>query len=1061
MRKLFILVAATLLTAQLSADPISRQTAQFTAREYLASKGVTITSPDVAFKAPRKGVAGDTSAYYYVIDAGNENGYVIVSGDNRTEEILGYVDHGHFDINEIPENMKSFLQQYADQIKALDDNNVTAIPSSNKIRRISQTHHSVATLMSTRWNQGSPYNDNCPIHYNSDGSSGSSASGCVATALSQVMNYYKYPDITKASIPSLTNNYSTPSGNKSVTAKSVPKGTAIDWDNMCDTYSGGETYEQKQAVANLMLYVGQSVGMGYGASSGAGFGDNVVTAFTKYFGYDDQLTMQWRDRYTIDGWFNLIYDEVAAGHPVAMSGSSSGGAHAFVVDGFDGENLFHLNWGWGGGSDGYFLISVLNPGDNSGTGASSSSDGYSMGTNALIGVRYPDSEKVEQKTALTVNDIKVSGTAIGGNYINWTGQMGTFKCGIVRETEEGTYLPVGTTETATNLSPNTYLYYKFDMKNRIKVPGRYKLSPATRISTHRIWVPQLNMHSEYILAEVDEDGNMTLTYHHPNTELKVDNMDFMGSKVVGQQQDVKVSFSNSGEDDYYKEVHIFASKTSSKGSSNCRSAVNVKPGGNAEVTFYFTPSEEGTYNVWLTEDSDGSNVIAHTTVDITNSASAKTAKLNLSNITLSNGSGNTAYGPMMKGTVAIKNSRTYDFNGRIKLMLWIKNTTDNTCWGSYSSIHEISVGAGRTKSVPFEFPNLELNRTYFLTSYYETQSGELDNGGLIWDHAIEIKPGILYWKNDGSLVAQATKSLFTMPTGGCGAYLDKVSVTRVSANKNPNTIYAVAADTKTPMALSSSQNLVVAGLADSLRITSGQPYYSPVSFTAKEAVFTHTFTLPGNGEAGWQAITLPFVPDSVLIDDEPVAWTGDTARFCLREFAFLGDDNEVIFSDAETLRPNTPYVIAGSEELVGKTVIFKAQNANISANGLDKMIVSSAAYTFHGATTTSSVTGGYILNEAGTAFEYSSAKTTVDATVPYFTTSLPEEKRAESLPIGLVPELSTAICLPTAVAQDGLVAVYNLKGQKVALSQLHQGKVSLHGLTPGIYVVAGQKVSVK
>ena len=1061
MKRIFILAVASLLTMQLSADPISRQTAQYTAREFLASKGISMTNAHVAFKAPRLGQATQSQAYYYVVDAGDENGYVIVSGDDRTEPILGYVDNGHFDAEAIPENMKSFLQSYADQIKSMDDNHVQVDAAARVKRRITATYHSVPTLMPTRWNQGSPYNDNCPIHYNSDGSSGSSASGCVATALTQVMNFYRHPVVTKAAIPSLTNTYNTNSGTKTVKLNSVPKGTPIDWENMCNTYSGNETQEQKQAVANLMLYVGQSVGMGYGASSGAIFGDNVVTAFTKYFDYDDQLTMEWRDRYSIDGWFNLIYNEVAAGHPVAMSGSSSGGAHAFVVDGFDGENLFHLNWGWGGGSDGYFLISVLNPGDNSGMGASSSSDGYSMGTNALIGVRYPDDVKVEQQTALTVNDITVSGTSIGANYINWTGKVGTFRCGIVRETEDGTYLPVGTTETATNLNPNTYQYYRFDMKNRLNVPGKYKLSPATRISTHRTWIPQLNMYSEYILAEVDEDGKITLTYHHPDTDLKVDTMEFIGTKVLGEQQDVRVTFSNNGQDDYYKEVHIFASNTTSKGTSNCRSAVNVKPGGKAEVTFYFTPSKLGTYNVWLTEDSEGKKVIAHTTVEITNSSAANTAKLNMGTITLTNGSGTTAYGPMMKGTVAIQNKRSEKFSGRIKLQLWIKNVSDNTCWSANSSIHELTVDGGRTKSMPFEFSGLELNRTYFVSAYYMTQSGELDNGGLVWDHAINITPGILYWKNDGSLMAQASKSLYTMPSTGCGTLLTNVNVNRVTPNKNPNTIYVVEEGTKLPSGVSSSQNLVYAGQADSLHLVSGQPYYAPVSFTAQDAFFTHTFTAAGNGESGWQAITLPFVPDSVLIDGEATTWLGSEARFCIREFAYLGDNNEVIFSDAETLRDNTPYVIACAPELVGKSVTFRAKNVNVPAYTQTKRLVSSVAYTFHGTTTTSTVTGGYVLNEEGTAFEYRETKTGIEATVPYFTTTLPEEQRADRLPIGQVPDLSNAICLPGAVEVDGPVAVYNLQGQKVALTQLHGGKVHLQGLTPGIYVVAGQKVLVK
>ena len=126
---------------------------------------------------------------------------------------------------------------------------------------------------------------------------------------------------------------------------------------------------------------------------------------------------------------DLIYNEIASGHPVAIAGTATGGAHAFVVDGYDGDGLFHLNWGWGGGSDGYFRIEILNPGDNSGIGASSSSDGYSMGQEALI-LRLPDDVEADDMAMMTINDTEIRGTEIFSNYINWTGETNSFDYGI-------------------------------------------------------------------------------------------------------------------------------------------------------------------------------------------------------------------------------------------------------------------------------------------------------------------------------------------------------------------------------------------------------------------------------------------------------------------------------------------------------------------------------------------------------------------------------------------------------------------------------------------------------
>ena len=1059
MRKTLIFLIGCLFPLIVAPAPIGRKQALYTAREYLSAHGKILKAESLVFKAPRKDASSAENAYYYVFNVGDDNGYVIVSGDDRTDQILGYVEKGSFDEENLPDNMRSWLQLYADQIKYLDDNNIQIDRRAVKAHRVSQTRHAVAPLMKSKWNQGSPYNDLCPIFYDEQGNSGRSASGCVATALAQVINFYKYPVATTAAIPSLKNTYSTPTGTRTVQLKSIAKGAKIDWDNMCDTYSGGETEAQRKAVADLMLYVGQAVKMGYGASSGAGFGDNIPTVMTKYFGFDDAVTMEYRNKYSIDGWFNLIYNEIASGHPVAMSGSSSGGAHAFVLDGFDGENLFHVNWGWGGGSDGYFLLQIMNPGDSSGTGASTSSDGYSMGQDVLIGMNYPDDVKVESNTALTINDIEVNGMTIEGNFINWTGSTGTYRCGIVKMNEDGSCTLVSPTQTATNLSPNTYMHYSFSMRGRLTTPGTYKLSPASRLSTHRYWHPQMNTFNEYILAEVDEDGNATLTYHHPDAALEVEDIKFVGNCKVNKEQEVKVTFRNTGTDEYYDEVHIFASRTSDMGKSNCRSAICLKGGESCVTSFFFKPEEIGVYNVWLAEHSDGQGIVGRSTVNITPNGS-NIPNLSFASFSLSNGSGTTAYGNRMTGSVTVRNNKSADYSGKIKLQLWIKNTTDNVCWASSSKIMETDIPANRTRLLSFDFTDLEVGRTYFLTAYEDATDTELTNGGLVWDHAINVTAGILYWKQDGTIVGQAAKATMLLPSTSCGILLDNVPMKRLTANKNPNTIYAFTAGTFIPSGVE-NRNVVYAGEADSIKLVSGEPFYVPVDFKANYASFSHTFTRAGDGETGWEAITLPFKADSVIIDGYPITWMGDETCISIREFAYLDDDNNVIFEDVYSMRANTPYVIACSEELVGKTVVFTARNVDFKRSGSTKIMVSSNAYNFYGSTYQNHVTGGYTLNEEGSAFVYSDARVNVAATVPYFTTLLDEESRPESLAIGMVPNFSTALVTVRESHSDSRVEVYNLTGQRVASTHVRGGKVILDGLLPGIYVINGRKVLVK
>ena len=206
MKRILFSFICLLSGLQLFAGPVTRQEAQSLAKDFLASKGIAMTT-SMAYRAPRKATLSKTdNAYYYVFNAGNNNGYVIVSGDDRTEEVLGYTDSGTFDAETAPDNLKSMLQRYVDEIKLLDADSVV-VTSAQKAaykaqrRKTEAARHAVAPLLTSLWNQGDPYNRMSPIYYKEDRSgvlSGNrSATGCVATAIAQVINYYKYPAVTK------------------------------------------------------------------------------------------------------------------------------------------------------------------------------------------------------------------------------------------------------------------------------------------------------------------------------------------------------------------------------------------------------------------------------------------------------------------------------------------------------------------------------------------------------------------------------------------------------------------------------------------------------------------------------------------------------------------------------------------------------------------------------------------------------------------------------------------------------------------------------------------------
>ncbi|MBR5725799.1 MAG: leucine-rich repeat protein [Muribaculaceae bacterium] len=280
---------------------------------------------------------------FYVFNSGEE-AYVIVSGDDRTEGILGY-GHGSLDMDNLPCNVRWWLDQYKEQMEWLYSHPEARVGSNT--RRSPADGITIEPLLTCQWSQSAPYNDQCPEDEN-----GRCVTGCVATAMAQVMYFWKYPE-TLPALPGYSFNYF---NMVHVEVPSLP-GTVLDWDNMLDNYSTGYSAEQGAAVAALMRYCGQACFMEY-SSEGSGSSDlNQLMAF-KQFGYNPNARVLCRDDYEDDQWHSLVISELQAGHPVPYDGRGDSGGHAFVVDGcHDGK--FHVNWGWGGAYDGYFELEAL------------------------------------------------------------------------------------------------------------------------------------------------------------------------------------------------------------------------------------------------------------------------------------------------------------------------------------------------------------------------------------------------------------------------------------------------------------------------------------------------------------------------------------------------------------------------------------------------------------------------------------------------------------------------------------------------------------------------------
>ena len=367
MKKVYLLVLCLAYTFIVFAGPVSEQQALQKARQFMPGKSLSMTQ-----KTSQAGFDYDGITPFYVFNAEKNGGFVIVSGDDRTAEILGFSEKGRLDMNTMPSNMKRWLEGYVKKIQAIPAN---AVPRQQQTTRAASTIEEILPKLKTAWGQYYPYNLHAPelhVVYGKVDETYNAVPGCIATAMAQVMNHYRYPDMTIQDVDSYKGSADVPEelcGKEGVKVdwktETVPAGTKIDWDHITDTYGANSTKEEKEAVSRLMQYCGVAANMQYGFESAAGT-DQMVYALYDVFGYQDVYLMQQMD-YDAQGWVDALYDVISKEGPLLFGGDcpEGQGGHQFILDGYkkvDGKDYFYTNWGWNGEDDGYMLLDVLSPG---------------------------------------------------------------------------------------------------------------------------------------------------------------------------------------------------------------------------------------------------------------------------------------------------------------------------------------------------------------------------------------------------------------------------------------------------------------------------------------------------------------------------------------------------------------------------------------------------------------------------------------------------------------------------------------------------------------------------
>lgn len=318
--KRILLVLFAVLTVAVGARASQRDSAQAQRiavaflQKYAPGKSSSLTLAHIGRNSKHKLV--------YIFNRANNGGYIMVSADTNTEDVLMYSESGKFDWDLLPISMKTMISDYGRQISFAIEHPELASKTTSLVKP--QT--AIKPLLKTAWGQYEPYNSACPVKGGKR-----CATGCVATAMAQVMNFYKYP------------------------------ATGYPWQSMLGSYNSKSPKANVDAVSKLMLDCGRSVKATYGEETSAPMVD-VVSALRDKYGYDPSMMYEERVFYSDDEWRKIICAELSSGRPVVYSIRTELGAHTFVCDGINQLGYFHYNMGWEGDENGYYLMSALKPG---------------------------------------------------------------------------------------------------------------------------------------------------------------------------------------------------------------------------------------------------------------------------------------------------------------------------------------------------------------------------------------------------------------------------------------------------------------------------------------------------------------------------------------------------------------------------------------------------------------------------------------------------------------------------------------------------------------------------
>lgn len=719
------------LSINVHAQQVNMSSAQSIAAKFMHDKNMGAVDASKTLQVPRSTIdASQGGVAYYVFNAKDDKGFVIVSGDSRTEKILGYCDHGSFDYEIIPENMKGLLGQYAAQI---NQSNHAAPPSTKADGNI------VHPLIKTQWGQDQPFNLKCP-----DLNGEYCLTGSTATALAQVMYYYRWPS-SLTSIPgyyTATHNIHCPYYNCG----------DIDWDNMQLFYPrhfGSENNPADVAVAKLMRSCAQAVRADFDTSFVPA--TDFVETIEYWLHFSRKARQVWRCDYTPSEWENFILTELHAGRPVLYTADTHDGSwsQSFICDGYDGNGYYHFNWGNRGLYDGYYKLEALNPSINN------MPFDYSLqfSQRMIIGLEPDNVPTNEQNSVAEVTACGYGSDTyirqsngrfsirIGANVLNNNPAMSrTFDLGWeVLNADGHTHIAsyfdlVSDTTLSYNQSMTFFRNLNFGYGY---ADGTYILRPICRETGNSKWYVCHKSGLNYIRADIKGDTLKLSVLDHKRSDSGVNAqiMYYNSVKQKGALLNVYVKVDNIDRMD--EEIPLYLWATPPQGGSALElvggTTVHVPRGSSNMAIISFYPKRAGSTAIVISPRNDvvwlntTSSYYCHAGINIDNLGAFI---FSATNRALDANANNVIYGNTFKLESVITSEGGNDYYNYIyaKLFTMVK-LSDGSYYKGYlvsESRQEVYLPAHGTKTIYFNFENLPPN-VYFAevysVNYYNFEDG--------------------------------------------------------------------------------------------------------------------------------------------------------------------------------------------------------------------------------------------------------------------------------------------------------------------------------------------------